>query len=277
MNRNSNRICGRKTTTDPTPLQMPSTSSDRHGESGKTVLSHCPDDATALLQAVHDRLRPGKNSLKHGDDDGRKNERSTDRMEKDRIQAAGPKRRRRRPVGSADAKIGSPLAALRQVLQYRQFDPGRRRIQASRGSEQKLLDAIDAGSFGGADQGHGRIEFRRQCRHIYFAPAGSEIVRHVEQHQGWQAEAQDRRGQHQVAAQIRHIQNEHDRVGLGEISALSGEHVVRDLLVFGAGMQAIDTGQIDQKDFLMSLELGFAHTMLDGHAREVGDFLAKSG
>jgi len=51
---------------------------------------------------------------------------------------------------------------------------------------------------------------------------------------------------------------------------------VRNLLVFGAGMQAIDTGQIDQKDFLMSLELGFAHTMLNCHAREVGDFLAKA-
>ena len=43
MNRNSSRICGRKTTTEPTPLHTPSISRDRQGVSGRTDWIQCPD------------------------------------------------------------------------------------------------------------------------------------------------------------------------------------------------------------------------------------------
>ena len=47
MNRNSSRICGRNTTTEPTPLQTPSTSSERSGEAGSVAAIHWPETSNS--------------------------------------------------------------------------------------------------------------------------------------------------------------------------------------------------------------------------------------
>ena len=43
MNRNSRRICGRNTSTEPTPVQTPSTTSERSQELGSSPPTQVPD------------------------------------------------------------------------------------------------------------------------------------------------------------------------------------------------------------------------------------------
>ena len=46
MKKKSTRICGRNTTTDPTPAHTPSTSSERNQPSGRTWAKYAPEPAT---------------------------------------------------------------------------------------------------------------------------------------------------------------------------------------------------------------------------------------
>ena len=198
-------------------------------------------------------------------------------MQEDGVEAAGPDGRRGRTVGSALAKVGGPLAAGGHVLQDGEFDAGGRGVEARGGAEEELLNAINAGAFGGADESDGRFQFGRKGSDVDFAAALGEIVGHVEQHEGGQAEAENGSGEDEIAAEIGDVEDENDGVGFGEIGTSAGEDVVRDLFVFGARNKAIDAGQIDQEDFLMALEFGLAHAVFDGDAREIGDLLAQAG
>ena len=51
MNKNSSKICGRKTTTLPTPFQIPSISNDRTGPSGRKTAILSPIAARTFLNA----------------------------------------------------------------------------------------------------------------------------------------------------------------------------------------------------------------------------------
>ena len=50
-----------------------------------------------------------------------------------------------------------------------------------------------------------------------------------------------------------------------------------DTLVFGAGLHAVNAGQVHQGHFAAGVQLGFSHAMFDRHAGEVRDFLAEAG
>ena len=52
---------------------------------------------------------------------------------------------------------------------------------------------------------------------------------------------------------------------------------MRNLLVFGARMQAIDAGEIDQEDFLLALELRLAHAVFNGNTGKISHLLAEAG
>ena len=53
-------------------------------------------------------------------------------------------------------------------------------------------------------------------RGIHLARAAREIVGHVEDYKGGKPEAENGGGEHQVAAQIRRIENQQHRVGLAD-------------------------------------------------------------
>ena len=104
-----------------------------------------------------------------------------------------------------------------------------------------------------------------------------QVVRHVQNHHRRQAKRQDRRGQYQVTAEVGAIQYQQHGVGPGNsgISPLSTSWVT--LLIFGPRLQAVDAGQIHQRDFAAAVQFGAADALLDRDAGEVGDLLAKAG
>ncbi len=105
-----------------------------------------------------------------------------------------------------------------------------------------MLDAVNACSFGSADQSNGRIQLTRERRNVYLATANGQIICHVQQNQSRQAKAEDGSREHEMTPEIRRIEDQNDRVGLGKSGPLALEHIMRDLFVFGPGMKAVDPG-----------------------------------
>ena len=162
---------------------------------------------------------------------------------KTRIQAARPLGCDRRAIGGllADAarptarhfgtscRIGSSLGSGLGIAPGQKVEDLRRCLRPARA----LISATGAPSSS------------RELPQIQLAAAAAQIVRHIEDDQRGQAERQDRRGQHQVAAQVGGIEHQQDGFGLRRVGALAGEHVVGDLLVFRARREAVDARQID--------------------------------
>ncbi len=67
---------------------------------------------------------------------------------------------------------------------------------------------------------------------VHMTAATFEIVRHVEDHQRRQFQAENWRGQHQVPAQVGAIQNQQHSVGLRDARHGSGQDIAGDLLIF---------------------------------------------
>ena len=109
------------------------------------------------------------------------------------------------------------------------------------------------------------------------AAAAAQIVGHIEDHQRGQAQRQDRRGQHQMAAQVGGIEHQQHGFGLGAVVAQAVQHVVGDLLVLRARRQAVDAGQIDDLQGAAVGKLHQARVLLDGDAGEIGHFLTQPG
>ncbi len=110
------------------------------------------------------------------------------------------------------------------------------------------------------------------------AAAAFQIVRHVEDDQRGQFQAEDRRGQNQVAPQVGAIQNQQQRVGLGDAGHGASQDIASYLFVFRARVQAVDAGQIHQDHFVMVMRHAcFADALFHRDAREVGHFLAQAG
>ena len=65
MNRKSSRICGRNTTTAPTPAMTPSTTSEFKSPGGITFATTLAEPTHSCLQGVHRVMRKGENALKH--------------------------------------------------------------------------------------------------------------------------------------------------------------------------------------------------------------------
>ncbi len=93
-----------------------------------------------------------------------------------------------------------------------------------------------------------------------------------------QPQAENWRGQHQIAPKIGGIEDQYDGVGLGEVLTFAFQDVVGDLFVFGTRVQAINARQVDKKYFLpLALQLGFPHPVLHRDAGEVRHLLAQAG
>ena len=101
-----------------------------------------------------------------------------------------------------------------------------------------------------ADQSHRRCRAAsRSSATSTPAAAALQVVGHVQDHQRRQAQAEDRRGQHQMPARLVESRISRTASGLRQILHLAEQNVVRDALVFGAGIQAVDAGQIDHENF----------------------------
>ena len=108
------------------------------------------------------------------------------------------------------------------------------------------------------------------------ASAVAQVVGHVQDDQRGDSQRQDRRRQHQVARQIRRIEHQQDRFGLGRVRPFAGENVVGHLFVFRARRHAVDSRQVDDADCAAIRQLGYARTLFHGYAGEVGYLLAQA-
>ena len=114
-------------------------------------------------------------------------------------------------------------------------------------------------------------------RRVHRAAARFKIVRHIEDDQRGQFQAENRRRQNQVAAEIGAIQYQQHGVGLGNAGHRALQHVARHLLVFRARIQAVYAGQIDQNHFAFLIHLGAADALFHGDAGKIGNLLAQAG
>src|SRR5262252_3642911 len=79
-----------------------------------------------------------------------------------------------------------------------------------------------------------------------------------------------------MPAQIGRVQYKKDGFRLRQPFHLAEKHVVRDALVLGARIQAINSGKIDHEHFAAGIELDLSHAVLDRHTWEIRHLLAKT-
>jgi hypothetical protein len=139
------------------------------------------------------------------------------------------------------------------------------------------LDLVDALAGGGADEGDGATELGGEGGGIDGAAAFGEVVGHVEDDEGGEAEAEDGGCEEEVSMQISSIEDEDDGVGLADAGFGAGEDVAGDLFVLGAGLHAVNAGEIDEEDFAAGGGAGFPDVVFDGDAGEVGYLLTEAG
>ena len=94
------------------------------------------------------------------------------------------------------------------------------------------IDRLEAGAFGGADLGYWNSKLLRQLQRIDVATALLHQIGHVQQNECWQAQREDRRGQHQLAGQVERIQNQEDGVGLGSARHIAMQDIHRNTSIF---------------------------------------------
>ena len=170
-----------------------------------------------------------------------------------------------------------PLAAARNVLQNRQlYARGCERCSAGRSAFHELENFLDALALGSADERHRRTKLARQLGRINVAAAAFQIVGHIEDHQRRQLEAEDRRREHQMAAEVGAIQDQQQRIGLGDAGHGAGQDVARHLFIFRPRVQAVDAGQIDQHYVAVLMwHFGFTDALFYRDAGKVRHLLAQ--
>jgi hypothetical protein len=105
----------------------------------------------------------------------------------------------------------------------------------------------------------------------------AQLVGHVQQHQRRNTQRDHACRQHQVGVQIRRVENHDDRIRTRRSRHLPGQNIDGHLFVFGLRRQAVDAGEIDQRDLFPVGVAQVAGVMFDGNAGKVADFLAQLG
>ena len=171
---------------------MPSTKSERKMEGGKDVFDPLPGSLNQRLQSIHQGFRAGEDGLENAGHHEQEDQRAGEGMQEDGIQTARPYRRRGGAIGGARSHVVRPLAAARDVLQDGKLHARRRqRRSAGRRAFHELEDFFDALTFGSADERNRRTQFAGQLGGVHLAAAAFEIVRHVQDHQRRQFQAED--------------------------------------------------------------------------------------
>ena len=110
MNRNSSRICGRNTTTAPTPAMTPSTSRLFKSPGGIRLPTTSPEPIHAGLQRVHRDAREGEDALEHQRHDRHEDQRAPDLVRQDAVQLVAEGFARRREFGGDGRWIAATRA-----------------------------------------------------------------------------------------------------------------------------------------------------------------------
>jgi hypothetical protein len=84
-------------------------------------------------------------------------------------------------------------------------------------------------------------------------------------------------GQHEVAAQIRGIEDQDDRVGFTSAGHFAAQHANRNALVLRFGAETVNAGQIDQGNFFLIVIAHGSEMLLDSDAGEIRYLLAQTG
>ena len=82
--------------------------------------------------------------------------------------------------------------------------------------------------------------------------------------------------QHQLAGQVKGIEDEDDGVGLGGSRHFALEDIDGHAGIFGVGRERVDTGQVDEGEVVAADAGHKAHALFDGDAGVVGYFLAQA-
>ena len=145
------------------------------------------------LEAVHQRFRAAENGLEHPSYNDEKDQRSGDRMQENRIQTPGPNGWSGCAIGCARADVMRPLPAAGNVLQnWKLYARGCQRRGSSRSPFHELEDFFDALAFRGADQRNRRTQLGSPVRrYLLAATTALQIVRHVQDGERRQLQAQD--------------------------------------------------------------------------------------
>ena len=120
-------------------------------------------------------------------------------------------------------------------------------------------------------------ELARECVLVDNDAALAREVAHVEREQQRHAEPLEREHEAQVLTQVGGVGDADDRIGLRFAVATAEQHVGRHLFVGRRGLEAIETGQVEDADALAGRRDRDAFLALDGDARVVRDFLAAAG
>ena len=171
------------------------------------------------------------------------------------------------------AHAHGPFAIAARAAHHRQFQW----LGAGDRGVQEILHRNNSFARSGADQCNRRTELTRQRQHIHVAALLAQLVSHVQQHQSRRAQRDHARRQHEVAVQVGGIQNQDDGVGARRAGHVSGQHINRDLLVFGLGRKTVNAREIDKRNLLPFRVAHVAGVMFDGDAGKIADLLAQTG
>ena len=194
-------------------------------------------------------------------------------MQKDGIQASGPDGRGRAAISCVGSDAHRPLAIAARAAHNRQLQ----RIGTGGRGRKEVLHGDDSLAGGRAGERNRRPQLPRQRQHIDVAALLAQFVGHVEQHQRRKAERNHARRQHQVRVQIGRVEHQDDRIRTRRSRHVAVQNVDRNFLVFGLGNEAVDAGQIDQRDLFAVGVANVAGVMLDGDARKIADLLTQLG
>ncbi len=276
MKRNSSRICGRKDEhgADALPHAVEQQRlQPAHGQQRAGKIGHACEQ---IAEAVGERLAEREDDFEDADDDQQEQQRSPDAMQQHVVDLARVLGRKRRPVAGIAADLRGPAVRAGRVA----HDGERKGLGL--GAVAVLLieeerHGVEAGAMDGADLRDRSAEFAGQLERVDLPAARLHQVGHVEQHQRGQSHRQHRRGEHQLAGQMKRVQNQKNSVGLGRAGHASAQHIHGDARVFRVRSERIDARQIDQREVFAAHAGHEAHALLDGDAGVVGDFLAQAG
>jgi hypothetical protein len=109
------------------------------------------------------------------------------------------------------------------------------------------------------------------------ATAGLHQVAHVEQNQCRQAQRQYRRGQHQLAGQVKGVEDQQHGIRLRRAGHFASQHIDSDTGILGIGRKRVDAGQVDEGQVRAADASHQAHALFDSDAGVVGDLLTETG
>src|SRR6185312_5025218 len=104
-----------------------------------------------------------------------------------------------------------------------------------------------------------------------------QFVSHIKQHQRGQAEGDNPRGEHQVAAEVVGVQHQDDSIRTSAAGHVAEQYIDRYFFIFRLGIETVDAGQIDEGNLVAGAVVNVSGMVLNRNAGKVSNLLAKPG